>query len=278
MLTRDERRALLFLAGTAALGGAVRAVRAGTDAPPGAALIAPELAAGDVVAQAARAQRALAMARPLEPGSRVDLDQADALEIERLPGIGPQLARRIVEERTASGPFGSLAGLGRVRGVGPALMAGMVHQASFGGVPAVAASGAQDPAGSRAPRAKPKPAPALAVQGPAQGTGPAIATMPPPAPPQRLGGFTIVAPRARRTGSVRAAPAVRVACPALPLSVNVASAAELACLPGIGPVIAQQIVTWRTAHGAFAQVSDLEQVPGIGPVKFQRLLPYVRAP
>lgn len=52
---------------------------------------------------------------------RVDLDVASAASIESLPRIGPALARRIVEDRIARGPFGSLQGLDRVRGIGPAL-------------------------------------------------------------------------------------------------------------------------------------------------------------
>jgi len=51
----------------------------------------------------------------------VDLDQASAAEIERLPRIGPTLARRIVADRDSLGPFGNLDELQRVRGVGPAL-------------------------------------------------------------------------------------------------------------------------------------------------------------
>jgi len=42
-------------------------------------------------------------------------------ELERLPRIGPALAQRIVEDRQAHGPFGSLTGLQRVRGIGPAM-------------------------------------------------------------------------------------------------------------------------------------------------------------
>jgi len=51
----------------------------------------------------------------------VDMDVATAAEIERLPRIGPTLARRIVADRDSLGPFGDLEGLQRVRGVGPAL-------------------------------------------------------------------------------------------------------------------------------------------------------------
>jgi competence protein ComEA len=60
-----------------------------------------------------------------EPGSgpsgpAVDVDVAPAAELERLPRIGPALARRIVADREANGPFGSLQALTRVRGIGPA--------------------------------------------------------------------------------------------------------------------------------------------------------------
>jgi len=290
MFTPHERRALLFLTATAALGALVRAVRADPDAAPGSALIAPDLAAGDLAAQEAKTKRARALARPLEPGSRVDLDHAAADEIERLPRIGPALARRIVDERTAHGPFGSLAGLSRVPGMGPATLAGLEKSASFSGVPAVMAApppdasgwmDVQDPQalpGRPTRNAKPPRPTARAAPPPVQGMGPAISTMPLPPPPQRLGAFTLVVPRERRSRGVRALPAVHLACPSLPLDINAASASELTCLPGVGPSLAQQIVTWRTAHGRFAQVTDLEQVPGIGPGRFQRVQPYIRAP
>ena len=51
----------------------------------------------------------------------VDLDLATVEEVAALPMIGPALARRIVSDRIDHGPFGSLAGLERVRGIGPAL-------------------------------------------------------------------------------------------------------------------------------------------------------------
>jgi competence ComEA-like helix-hairpin-helix protein len=51
--------------------------------------------------------------------SRIDLDRADAKELERLPGIGPALARRIVVDRAARGPFRAPQALLRVKGIGP---------------------------------------------------------------------------------------------------------------------------------------------------------------
>ena len=49
-----------------------------------------------------------------------------------------------------------------------------------------------------------------------------------------------------------------------PVNLNTATADELDALPGIGPVLAQRIIDWRTAHGGFASVKDLDQVSGIG--------------
>jgi len=56
------------------------------------------------------------------PVWRVDLDSAPASEIEALPGVGPRLAERIVQDRAAHGPFHGVQGLDRVTGVGPALV------------------------------------------------------------------------------------------------------------------------------------------------------------
>ena len=67
------------------------------------------------------------------PAAPVDLDIASESEIETLPRIGPVLARRIVEDRVANGPFGSIAGFERVRGVGPALAASLGSGVTFSG-------------------------------------------------------------------------------------------------------------------------------------------------
>jgi len=63
----------------------------------------------------------------------VDLDVASESEIEALPRIGGVLARRIVTDRSAKGPFGSLEGFQRVRGVGPGLVALLKGRVTFSG-------------------------------------------------------------------------------------------------------------------------------------------------
>jgi hypothetical protein len=64
---------------------------------------------------------------------QIDLDVASETDIERLPRVGPVLARRIVEDRTANGAFGSMQGFERVRGVGPALAALLRDRVTFSG-------------------------------------------------------------------------------------------------------------------------------------------------
>jgi competence protein ComEA len=47
-------------------------------------------------------------------------------------------------------------------------------------------------------------------------------------------------------------------------------------LPGVGPVLAGRIVDWRTTHGRFTSVDELQQVQGLGGKKFETLRPLVR--
>lgn len=52
----------------------------------------------------------------------LDLNRADARDLDALPGIGPVLAARIVEHRLRHGAFHSIDELRAVRGVGPRLL------------------------------------------------------------------------------------------------------------------------------------------------------------
>ncbi|MDG4865012.1 ComEA family DNA-binding protein, partial [Streptomyces sp. T-3] len=60
------------------------------------------------------------------------------------------------------------------------------------------------------------------------------------------------------------------------VSLNSATAEQLDTLPGVGPVLAQHIIDYRTQHGGFRAVEELRQVNGIGDRRFADLRNAVR--
>jgi competence protein ComEA len=60
------------------------------------------------------------------------------------------------------------------------------------------------------------------------------------------------------------------------LNLNTATSEQLDQLPGIGPVTAAKILSWRSTHGRFSVVDELAEVPGIGPKTLEDLRPLVR--
>ena len=63
-----------------------------------------------------------------------------------------------------------------------------------------------------------------------------------------------------------------------PINVNLATLDELEALPGIGPVLANAIVSHRRETGPFERIEDLLDVPGVGSATLERLRPLVAAP
>ncbi len=66
------------------------------------------------------------------------------------------------------------------------------------------------------------------------------------------------------------------AAPAGPVPLNTATVEQLDSLPGVGPVLAQHIVDYRTQHGGFRSVDELREVNGIGERRFADLRNLVR--
>ncbi|MET9310657.1 helix-hairpin-helix domain-containing protein [Kribbella sp. NPDC003505] len=64
--------------------------------------------------------------------------------------------------------------------------------------------------------------------------------------------------------------------PNTPVNLNTATLAQLDALPGVGPVLAQRILDYRTHNGPFTTIDQLQEVPGVGPKKFESLKPHVR--
>lgn len=167
MPTASERKALVFLAVVAAMGAAARASSVSRiDRDTGLGLItefggteralALQMAAVEsaAAAKAAKAQSSKAKGNktagnsasagrvpiletgPTEPRFPIDVDVASPVDLERLPRVGPALARRIVANRDSFGSFGSLDALQyHVRGIGPATAKLLEPLVTFSGRP-----------------------------------------------------------------------------------------------------------------------------------------------
>lgn len=58
------------------------------------------------------------------------------------------------------------------------------------------------------------------------------------------------------------------------VNINTASAAQLELLPGIGPAIAERIVSYRTKH-PFKQLNHIMRVKGVGKKTYAKIKPYL---
>ena len=63
--------------------------------------------------------------------------------------------------------------------------------------------------------------------------------------------------------------------PAALIDLNTATLEQLESLPGVGPVLGQNILDWRAAHQRFTSVDQLSDVTGIGDVRLAQLRPLV---
>jgi competence protein ComEA len=79
----------------------------------------------------------------------------------------------------------------------------------------------------------------------------------------------------RGSGAAVAASGLGSEAPAGKVHLNSATLEQLDELPGVGPVTAQQILSYRDANGAFRSVDELDAVPGIGPATLEQLRPLV---
>jgi competence ComEA-like helix-hairpin-helix protein len=116
----------------------------------------------------------------------------------------------------------------------------------------------QEPKPESKPEVKPEVAPEPAPVAPAPPSPAPQAPKPVPSTPKPS---TPVAPKA----------------PAIvgKININKATQAELELLPRVGPALAQRIVEYRTAHGTFKRIDDLDKVKGIGAKTIEKLKPLV---
>ncbi len=243
-LTTDEHRALTFIAALLCLSAAVRflGLPEPMDVPEGFDL------AGHIEAVEAAVADREAAERPLEPGERIDPNTAPAVELARLPRVGPALAERIVADREANGRYRTLAELGRVAGVGERTLELL------------------------APHVTLRPG-ATGLAGGAAGVGATV-----PSSPYR--GSTARPEAAPGTRLARPLPSSTSASPGAgsPLDLNRATAVELETLPGVGPVLAGRIIAYRDSVGGFRTMESLLEVKGIGAATLERLRHRVMVP
>ena len=76
-------------------------------------------AAQGAATQGAAAGAQAGTAKPL-PEGMVNINTADEKELDKLPGVGPAMAKRIVEYRTENGAFQAPEEIKRVKGIGDA--------------------------------------------------------------------------------------------------------------------------------------------------------------
>jgi competence protein ComEA len=155
-MSAAERRALLLLLSLALVGQGVRWWLTRPGEAPGEVQL---LASLPPRSPAAHRDSILALSRPLGPDERIDADRAGAEELARLPRVGLALAKRIVADREVHGPFGGPAGLDRVNGVGPGLLAAIGPHLAFSAPPAASVAPTLTAAGSGAPAASVPPDP-----------------------------------------------------------------------------------------------------------------------
>lgn len=94
--------------------------RTSTTAPAGVAPSSPRTPSGEAL-------------RALRDGGLLDLNAATVADLELLPGVGPRLAERIAQARSArGGRFASVAELRAVSGIGPTKLARIARVACAG--------------------------------------------------------------------------------------------------------------------------------------------------
>jgi len=156
--SRPQLKLLMLLAGIFLVGLGVREWRAGFPAgaerlerfdhedPPPPIPPAPRSRVAPRWAAAARVEAAAPALAPQPPRPRsaiapapapadprpLDINHASVDEIARLPGVGPSLARRIIEERERLGRFDSTEGLRGVLGLGPKKLAALREHVTIG--------------------------------------------------------------------------------------------------------------------------------------------------
>ena len=248
--TRHERNALVFLmalfcAGTGWMGferwQSSRSFYVAGQSPAGNSAMAATGPIRDKTPLAAEVSGTSASATGL-----IDLNTADEILLDSLPGIGPAKARDIVEYRRNAGGFNSVYELDRVKGIGPSVLSKIAPLVMVGAMNQGQAA----------------PAPQLAQTSPPPIPAVTSTPMPPAQIPAVMLPVAAVAPLMSVPGPSSKAAKIEATGP---VNINSATMEELMTLKNIGEVKARAIILNRQMNGAFPSVDALDRVKGIGP-------------
>jgi competence ComEA-like helix-hairpin-helix protein len=112
-LTPGEEKVVALLIGGLLLGSVILIYKRSHPA------FAPDLVGVRQGRGAAGSIRPAETSNEVEEGECVDINEASEEQLEKLPGIGPVIASRIIVYRDEVGPFSSPDDLLRIRGIGP---------------------------------------------------------------------------------------------------------------------------------------------------------------
>ena len=184
----------------------------------------------------------LAIARALP--AAVDVNTATVGQLETLPGVGPVMAKAIMEAR----PYNKFDDLGRVKGLGEAKLAALRGRVSF----------AKAPTATEKVKAKAEAA-AETVKTKGAAAAETVKT--------KAGEMKAKAVTAKETVKEKIEATKSKVPPGKKINLNTASKDDLQLLWGIGPVHAQAIIDARP----FNTIDDVMKVKGIKEVEFGQI-------
>ncbi len=117
--------AAVVVLGAASLTGIVWSIARGSHPAAPTIVVAREPETPAVTGTGTDNARPRGVQEPKTPAlraARLDLNTATQPELETLPGVGPELAKRIIEYRQTRGPFKGVEQLDGVKGIGSKLM------------------------------------------------------------------------------------------------------------------------------------------------------------
>jgi len=250
-ITRHERNALVFLMVAVCVGAFWMGFERWQASR--SFFVAGQSPAGNLLMDAKGPVRSLANLGPGNAGTSVsaamliDLNTADEITLDSLPGIGPAKARDIVEYRRNAGGFNSVYELDRIKGIGPSVLAKIAPLVTVGG-----SNQGQSGTASAAEQSAPIPNQAVGSASVAPTPNP-VAMRPVAAPIAPMLSLPPSASQSTKTEYTG------------PVNINTATMEELMSLKLIGEVKARTIILNRQMNGPFSSADALDRVKGIGP-------------